>query len=96
MLTLRGHRGHPNNKPRSEVADVNLFLPKKRPDQDERYRVCSTEAPTTAIDQTAGLVILTTEPCRFVFRPGPSNEEARLPLPFLALLANHRALISGL
>ena len=52
-------------------------------------------AQTTAIDQTAGLVILTTEPCRFVFRPGPANEEARLPLPFLALLANHRALISG-
>ena len=49
---------------------------------------------TTAIDQATGLVILTTEPCRFVFRPAPANEEARLPLP-LALSANHRALISG-
>jgi hypothetical protein len=73
-----------------------IYSSQKRPDQDERYRVCSIEAQTTAIDQTAGLVVLTTEPCRFVFRPGPANEEARLPLPFLALLANHRALISGL
>ena len=72
-----------------------IYSSQKKPDQDERYRVFSTGAQTTAIDQTAGLVILTAEPCRFVFRPGPANEEARLPLSFLALLANHRALISG-
>jgi hypothetical protein len=94
MLTLRGHHGRPNNKPRSEVADVNLFLSKKSPTRTNDIEF-SRQGQTTAIDQTAGLVILTTQPCRFVFRPGPANEEARLPLPFLALLANHRALISG-
>ena len=82
MLTLRGHRGRPNNKPRSEVADVNLFLSKKGPTRTERYRVFSTGAQTTAIDQTAGLVILTIEPCRFVFRPGPANEEAEVAPAF--------------
>jgi hypothetical protein len=31
-------------------------------DQDAQYRARSSEAQTAAIDQTAGLVILTTEP----------------------------------
>jgi hypothetical protein len=65
---------------------INAF--QKRPDQDARYRARSTETQTTAIDQTAGLGILTTESFRFVFKPGSRNVKAR------SAIANRRALIS--
>jgi hypothetical protein len=60
-----------------------IYSSQKRLDQDAQYRAHSSEAQTTAIDQTAGLVILTTVLCRFVFRPGPVNEVAGLPQSLL-------------
>ena len=80
MLTLCGHRGRPNNKPRSEVADVNLFLSKKGPTRTSDIEF-SRQGPTTAIDQIAGLVILTTEPCRFVFGRGRRMKGPGCPYP---------------
>jgi len=56
MLTLRGHLGRP--KLRNDVADA--FFAKKAP-LGRTISSRSTEAQTTAIDQTAGLAIPTTE-----------------------------------